>query len=304
MSDSLPLVTVIIPSFNHAAYIANAIDSVLSQTYQNIELIVIDDGSTDNSHEVIERYSGNPRLISILNIANAGQGVVLNKAIDVSRGAYLCILPSDDWFVSNKIELQVQRFLVSPADVGIVYAKGQRYYMDDGTISDVDLPVFEGYIAAELLRYGNFIYPATPMFRRECFQSYRFDESFVAEGEAIFVKVALSYKAVYLKDVVAVMRDHTRNSGKNIRLMHSENIRWLEKFFRSDFVPEDIRALKGYVIGKRFRLDGLLYVRISKDYASGRHCLFRAIRSYPMFILDWKVVAGIVISILAPVLRR
>ncbi len=304
MNDQQPLVTVIIPSFNHAEYIPNAIESVLSQTYKHIELIVIDDGSSDNSHEVIRKYENDDRVISILNCTNSGQGAVLNKAIDVSRGSYICILPSDDWFLPHKIESQVRKFLASAPNVGIVYARGQRYFTDNGKTLDVELPVFEGYIAAELLIHGNFIYPATPMFRRECFSSYRFDESFVAEGEAIFVKIALSYEAVYLDEVVAVMRDHTRNTGKDVRLMYKDNIRWLEMFFRNDLVPEHIHSLKGYVIGRNFRLFGLDHIMTIKDYSAGRHCLFQAIRNYPIFVLDWKVVAGIAISIFAPVLQK
>ena len=79
-----PLVSVIIPSYNHAQWIGNAIESVLNQTYKNIELIIVDDGSTDNSKQVISKYLGDPRIKAIFKENNKGQSHSFNIAIDLS----------------------------------------------------------------------------------------------------------------------------------------------------------------------------------------------------------------------------
>src|SRR6056297_934697 len=119
-----PLVSVIIPSYNHAQYIESAIESVLAQTYPNIELIIVDDGSSDNSHEVIRKYEEHPQISIILNKKNKGQSAVINQALATSSGKYIAILPSDDWFLPEKIALQVAKMEACDQEVGVVYAAG------------------------------------------------------------------------------------------------------------------------------------------------------------------------------------
>ncbi len=76
---NFPPVTVIIPSYNHARYISTAIDSVLTQTYNNIDLIVVDDGSTDESHAVLREYDQTPNMTTIINTENRGQSAAINQ---------------------------------------------------------------------------------------------------------------------------------------------------------------------------------------------------------------------------------
>ena len=121
-----PLVSVIMPSYNHAQYIETAIKSVLEQTYSNIELIINDDGSTDDTHNVLKKYINDDRIVVILNKENRNQAVVLNESIDISKGEYIGILPSDDWYLPKKIELQVEKFCNVSQKVGVVYGAGQR----------------------------------------------------------------------------------------------------------------------------------------------------------------------------------
>ncbi|AHK15511.1 glycosyltransferase [Thalassolituus oleivorans] len=106
--NSNPLVSVIIPSYNHECYIEQAINSVINQTYKNIELIVIDDGSTDNSLTLLSELSVK---LGFKFVAQENMGVckTLNRGIrEFSRGQLICILASDDRFHSTKIELQVK----------------------------------------------------------------------------------------------------------------------------------------------------------------------------------------------------
>ena len=110
------LVSVIIPSYNHEAYIDQAIASVLEQTHRNIELIVIDDGSQDNSPEVISSFSGDDRL-SIWQQPNAGAHAALNRGIGLAKGEYIAILNSDDIYERDRIEtfLGIASELESPS---------------------------------------------------------------------------------------------------------------------------------------------------------------------------------------------
>lgn len=95
MENNLPLVSVIMPVYNSAKYLNEAIDSILNQTYENIELIVIDDGSSDNSVDLIKKYNSS-KIRFFQNEKNIGVSATRNKAIDLSNGKYIALMDSDD----------------------------------------------------------------------------------------------------------------------------------------------------------------------------------------------------------------
>jgi sialic acid synthase SpsE/spore coat polysaccharide biosynthesis protein SpsF (cytidylyltransferase family) len=121
-----PLVTVYITNFNYSSYIEQAVESVLNQKYQDFELIIIDDGSTDNSKEIIENYKSHPK-INIIFQKNKGLNVTNNIAIRMSKGKYIVRLDADDYFDSNALLLMVQE-LESNDKVGLVFSD---YYLID-----------------------------------------------------------------------------------------------------------------------------------------------------------------------------
>ena len=96
-----PLVTVLITNYNYGRFLREAIDSALNQTYRNVEVVVVDDGSTDESREIIDGYGG--RIVSVLK-ENGGQGSAFNAGIAASRGEIICLLDADDSFDLCKVE--------------------------------------------------------------------------------------------------------------------------------------------------------------------------------------------------------
>jgi glycosyltransferase involved in cell wall biosynthesis len=106
-----PLVTSIIPAFNREEYIAEAIESVLNQTYRNIEIIVIDDGSTDNTSRILSSYNGK---IKYFRQPNSGASAARNSGISKAAGDFISFLDSDDLWEKNKISLQMECFENNP----------------------------------------------------------------------------------------------------------------------------------------------------------------------------------------------
>jgi glycosyltransferase involved in cell wall biosynthesis len=118
--NALPLVSVIVPCYNHEHYIAQCIESVLAQTYRNFELIVIDNGSTDNSRGIIATYAQKHSFKTIHLEKNLPPGVedgAVGMAISLAKGEYISVLYSDDWFLPEKIEKQVALLLSKPRTV-------------------------------------------------------------------------------------------------------------------------------------------------------------------------------------------
>jgi len=163
-----PLVSVIIDNYNYGKFLKQAIDSVFQQTYKNFELIVVDDGSTDNSPEVIESYG--QRLIPIFQ-SNAGMGAALNAGIARASGEIICLLDADDYFHPEKLEQVVQAFLTHPQWVQIIHAKT---IVDREGLSIGCGPnnFSQGDVRNLLLQWGQYIWETTSAlaYRREALQ--------------------------------------------------------------------------------------------------------------------------------------
>lgn len=296
--NNQPLVTIIIPSYNHAQYISKAIESVLSQTYPNIELIVVDDGSTDNSREIIKDLSDRYGFQAILNSVNRGQSHALNSALEIARGDFISLLPSDDWYLPCKTEIQIARFLECENSVGIVYAAGLRYFEDLNVTRPVKLPVRTGKISRDLILLGNFVYPVTPLFRRKVFEDFPPNEQFLAEGEAVFIRMGLKYEFEYVDAVVAVMRDHSYNIGKNAHVMYGEIERYWNWFFSLPDLPPEIRALESHAHEKNYRTKGMQFVVSRRDFNLGRQCLWRALKIKPASVLSPRFISAFALSLM------
>lgn len=131
-----PVVSVVIPVFNQAAYVVGAVDSVLDQDYPSIELIVVDDGSTD---ETSARLAAHPGGFRVIRQENRGAAAALNHGISASAGSLVCWLSADDLFRPGKIRRQVEAFQEDP-DLGLVYTGYERIHADGARIAVIAAP--------------------------------------------------------------------------------------------------------------------------------------------------------------------
>ncbi len=165
MLQATPLVSVIISNYNYGCYIAQAIESVLAQTYQNFELIVVDDGSKDNSREVIDFYKG---CLTVIFQTNAGQGEAFNTGIAQSQGEIICFLDADDYFHPDKLAKVVAAFIAHPQWVQIAHC--WTSVDKDGVTTNSTLKALsQGNVRELLLRRGKYAWGPTSglSYRRE-----------------------------------------------------------------------------------------------------------------------------------------
>jgi len=205
-----PLVSVIITCYNHGKYLAKAIESVRSQSYQSSEVIVVDDGSVDNTREVSQRY---PDLTYVYQ-TNAGLSAARNTGVKHAKGDYLVFLDADDWFLDRALEINVG-FLNNDSSAAFVAGGYELYYEpeDKTWVVQQDIP---GNYYGQLLK-GNFIgMHATVMYNKWVFEKFQYDTSLrFCEDYDLYLRIARLYPIIYHTELIAVYRKHDNNMSAN-----------------------------------------------------------------------------------------
>jgi len=196
-----PLVSVIIPTYNRAHLLSRAIGSVLKQSYQDFELILVDDGSTDDTEKVVKGFH-DERVRYISYEENRGGAAARNVGIQVAEGEYLAFLDSDDEWYLDKLERQLKVFEGLSSKFGVVYTGGYLIFPDDTKVyipSD-DLKPTSGDIHKDILE-RSFVNTVSALVRRECFDGAGlFDERLPSvQDRELWMRVSKRYYFHYLK---------------------------------------------------------------------------------------------------------
>lgn len=180
------LVSVVIPSYNHKKYIEQLLISVRSQSYQNIEIIVIDDGSTDGSSEFLKSIQDKYKLHLICK-KNEGLCATINKGLDLVRGQYITIIASDDFMPEKRIEEQVRVISTSPYDA---IGGGMTIVDENSAVISYFKPLKSGEIFFNEMLFKNLICAPTVMFKAEAFSKFgRYNPDFVIEDLYMWLKI-------------------------------------------------------------------------------------------------------------------
>ena len=170
-----PLVSVIIPCYNHGHFLSEAIMSLFQQNYPSIEIVVVDDGSTDNTREVAESFAGIKEGVEVKYVFknNGGLSAARNTGVEKSKGELLVFLDADDWLYPEAIETNFQ-YLQQNSEAAFVSGAFDRVHIKDNLIEEKKREVKENHY--QQLLQGNYIgVPAAVMYRRWVFEEILFD---------------------------------------------------------------------------------------------------------------------------------
>lgn len=267
------LVSVVIPSYNRKKFIEEAIESVEDQNYDNIEIIVVDDGSTDGSLEILKELDecGRIGLYIHPDHANKGQSASINLGIVKSSGSYICILDSDDFLSPTKISRQVD-FLVRHPSVGMVY--GQGHAVDEGGAHLFKVPSdthVETSDPNELLIDCYLALPGGALTRREVFDSVGFfEESFRAgQDHDMALRIIEKFRVAFMREVAFFYRKHSDSISVNgLETRWRTGLEILERAkTRYPYAKRTIRKRKAVI---NYRL-GQVYWERGQTWRSLRH---------------------------------
>jgi len=263
----MPKVSVILPTYNRAHLVNRAIQSVLAQSYKDFELIIIDDGSTDNTEEIIKIFD-DTRIRYVRYNENKGAAAARNIGIRLALGEFIAFQDSDDEWLSDKLKKQMDIFEKLPSEVGIIYSSAWRISDTKKELENTNTIMPEdGIIYKEAI---NRVRPACPssILRREVFDKVgMFDENFLRwEDRDFFIRVSKYYLFYHLDEpLLNIYRTPGSLSWKRKNLVLARKL-FLDKYY-GDFEKKRNRKLLceyQYSIGHDFcqkgeMLEGIKY---------------------------------------------
>ncbi|SEH72001.1 Glycosyl transferase family 2 [Rheinheimera pacifica] len=224
-----PLVSVIIPCYNSAAHITAAIDSVLTQDYANIEVIVVDDGSTDNSIDILRQFGDK---IIVLQQANQGPAAARNAGMRIASGQFIAFNDSDDLWLPGKLTAQIT-YLQQHPEIGLCYCGWAIWHgetsleqisaqlADAGQTDAAEDAYYSGWLYLKLLK-DSVIHTITAVMRREIIDTIgMFNTDYrIGEDHDFWLRISQRYQMAKLSQTYAVYRDNPHSTTKKV---HAKN---------------------------------------------------------------------------------
>lgn len=251
-------VSVVIPTHNYGRFIADAIDSVLAQTYPIAEIIVVDDGSTDDTEKVVASFGDKVKYIKQ---KNAGVCTARNTGVKNSSGDLIAFLDADDIWRHEKVEKQAAKFQ-EDAQIGLVHCQMREFNTETEETVHLHLDGEEGEVADSLLLYNKIVIigpGGSILVSRKAFDEVGgFDPQLtVGEDWDFCYRVARKYKVGFVREILVNYRNHGKNSSRNAK----EVERSMKICFEKAFDTENENIL-------RFRKEayGNLYIEIASAY--------------------------------------
>lgn len=247
-----PRVSVIIPTYNRAGMVKESIDSVLSQTYPNIELIVVDDGSTDDTREILATYGD--QIVTVFQ-NNGGAGKARNAGLKIATGDLIAFLDSDDYYLPDKIRLEAE-YLDAHPDADVVLC-GFRF-VDEELNSSIIYNDFDvSNLVSQILwkDIGGLFPPNLPLFRREILEKVEgFDERLkMREEQDFWLRIALAgFQFRFIKEILCVSRGGKHSKGRAIERVEPYMMMIFEKVFSHPNLPAEIVRIKDEIYARTF----------------------------------------------------
>lgn len=288
-----PLVSVVMASYNCAGYLPVAVASVLNQTHRNVELLVIDDGSTDDTRSVVQQFMDDARVRHHWQ-PNAGQCAAKNKGIELSNGEFVAFLDADDCWKEDKLARQLELFVDRP-DVGVGYGFLELIDHTGRQLPWEPVPPRRGEVTEELL-LENFVPFSSAIVRRTLLERHGGFDAKLDMGidYDLWLRLSLQCEFDFVPDVVGQYRIWPGQMSRKVHERYEAGIRIMRKFLSASCgaVPRDAvaRAWAHTYVGR-----GNAKLWSGGDWRGAWGDYFRALHDDPRY---WQVYRAMLRSLL------
>jgi glycosyltransferase involved in cell wall biosynthesis len=290
-------VSVVIPCYNGERFVTDAIESVLDQTRGPVEIIVVDDGSSDGSVALVERYAAAGQVVDVRHETNRGIAAARNTGVRAARGRYIGFLDQDDLWCKEKTARLLPLFENDPnQEIGVVFSRVERRSMNTGAVDNhlVSVPKNVGRLGPDelisRLFLDDFVAIVSTLIRRECFDRVGFLDESIRSGSDDFeflVRIAQRYRFMFVDETLAVRRLHT-DSFTDAEKMIPDALAILEQTVSAK------PALAGIAAKARGRYLYMLArdIHSKKEYARAKQIYVESLRVRPLYR---KSLAGLLL---------
>lgn len=294
LTTSQPLVSVVIATYNMGQYISQAVESILEQTWENLEVIVVDDGSTDQTPDVMLKYQDHPQVTYIKN-ENQGQPKAKNCGIKNTKGDFIAFCDADDFWESKKLEVQMPLF--ANPKVGVVYSEvsfidehNHRYVKEEHEVR------YSGKITNQML-IENFVPFGTSVIRRQCIeQNGIFDEEFrMGIDWDLWLRYSLDWEFIYAPEKTYVYRVWSGQMSNNYRGRYDHAKRILTKFVKL-YGKQLNPAFVKKAWADMYVREAAVYARHEKLFLMPLKNIIRGIALAPLKLYVWKALIKLLIG--------
>lgn len=277
----MSLISIITPAYNASSTITKTIESVITQTHQNWELIIINDGSTDNTLDAIDRIK-DPR-IKVYDYSNAGVSEARNRGIKLAQGEYIAFLDADDWWTTDKLALQLQALTDNPQG-GVAYSWTYFSYQQTEKYFPSKAIYHQGNVQSQLLKRNFLHHGSNPLIRRQAIiETGWFDSSFphCADWD-YYLRLAANWDFVVVPQHQIYYRQSTNSMTSKIGAIEQQLILMLNKTYAR--LSSQERAKKKQSLAWIYQYCTQQYLEYGQDISSIKDAvayLFKALKSYP-----------------------
>ena len=277
LNDSAPGISVVIPCYNYARFLTQAVDSCLLQNYPNYEVILVDDGSQDNTAEVAAKYGGRIRYVYQ---QNAGLPSARNTGIRAARHAYVAFLDADDIFLPGCFAAVMKKFARLPADFSLV-VPNHEYVLAEGQPMPVrryDLEWDREITVRDILMRSRF-QPSGVITRRSVFEDCGFFDLPLrsSEDRDMWIRITARHRAWRMGEVFVQIRKHGNNMSNNADRMRTNMRTVLIKSWRNRVVPRSDVCFWLRVASFWCYQTSLLYAGCNRPFTAYRDLIFSAL---------------------------
>ncbi len=307
INNKKPKISVIMSVYNGEQYLADAVDSILNQTFKDFEFIIVNDGSTDRTKEILEGFED--ERIMVINQDNMGISKSKNRAIELSKGEYIAIIDADDISLPQRLEKQVN-FLDKHKDIGLVGTAANSIDEDGSILCTIPIIEDNETIQETLLRKNCFVHSSV-MFRREAFEKvggYRSEFKSALDYD-LLLRIAERYKVYNLKEILCKYRfnpdgvtfnkreqqnkfvilarylaqERRAGRGENLEINKSRIVGKInEDFSKNTFISNLLAQWrKLYIMSKQYYAIGCIHL-YKGDLKRARELFFRSLK-YNLF---------------------
>jgi len=275
------LISVIVPTYNRAHTIVHSIRSVMSQSYKNLEIIVVDDCSIDNTEQIIKNLN-DQRIIYLKNQKNMGASSARNVGLEHSKGSLIAFQDSDDEWLPNKLEIQSKALKESHSSVGVSYSSflriegDKKFYIPSNRVRTKDGNIFE------CLLNENFIITPVLLVKSECFTKIgAFDNRISGmEDWDLCIRLSKHYKFCFT-DKTLVIHNNREDSLSFAKINQVESMKIIVQKYENEY-----ECTHKKLIAKQCSVLGSLLYQIGQS-KEGRKYLIKAIKMHPLAISSW-----------------